>query len=109
LATRLLVMRFGLRSPLMSATAPPDEQDQKPAVRVSSRGPVIGMSENPHTSRTPDFLKKEACRHAIAFPAGCAAPPPVEIASYLIGRSLPKKATDEVQTSGTAQSTAPQQ
>jgi hypothetical protein len=30
LATRLLVMRFGLRSPLMAATAPPDQQDQNP-------------------------------------------------------------------------------
>ena len=30
LATRLLVMRFGLRSPLMAATAPPDPRDQSP-------------------------------------------------------------------------------
>ena len=46
---------------------------------------------------------------AIAFLAGCAAPPPVKIASHLIRRSLLKKAKDEAQSSKAAQSTAPQQ
>ena len=46
---------------------------------------------------------------AIAFLAGCAAPPPVKIASHLIGRGLLKKTKDEAQTSDTARSTAPQQ
>jgi len=54
-------------------------------------------------------MKKAACMLAIAFLAGCAAPPPVKIASHLIGRGLLKKTKDEAQTSKTAQSTAPQQ
>ena len=54
-------------------------------------------------------MKKAACMLPIAFLAGCAAPPPVKIASHLIGRGLLKKAKDEAQTSDTAQSTAPQQ
>jgi hypothetical protein len=54
-------------------------------------------------------MKKAACILAIAFLTGCAAPPPVKIASHLIGRSLLKKAKDETQTSDTAQTTAPQQ
>ena len=54
-------------------------------------------------------MKKAACILAIAFLAGCAAPPPVKIASHLIGRGLLKKAKDETQTSDTAQTTAPQQ
>jgi uncharacterized lipoprotein YajG len=54
-------------------------------------------------------MKKAACMLATAFLAGCAAPPPVKIASPLIGRGLLKKAKDEAQTSDTAQSTAPPQ
>ena len=46
---------------------------------------------------------------AAAFPNDCAAPPPVKIASPLIGRGLLKKTKDEAQTSDTARSTAPQQ
>ncbi|MDA1203610.1 MAG: hypothetical protein O3A75_04765 [Verrucomicrobia bacterium] len=46
---------------------------------------------------------------AIAFLAGCAAPPPVKIASHLIRCGLLKKAKDEDRTSETAQRTAPQQ
>jgi hypothetical protein len=49
-------------------------------------------------------MKKAAC-----ILAGCAAPPPVKIASHLIGRGRLKKAKDETQTADTAQSMAPQQ
>lgn len=54
-------------------------------------------------------MKKAAYILAIAFLTSCAAPPPVKIASHLIGRGLLKKAKDKTQTSDTAQSTAPQQ
>jgi hypothetical protein len=54
-------------------------------------------------------MKKAACMLAIAFLAGCAAPPPVKIASHLMSRGLLKKGKDKTQTSDTARSTAPQQ
>ena len=70
---------------------------------------MVCISENTSVTRTTYFIKKAACMLAIAFLVGCAAPPPVKIASHLIGRGLLKKTKDEAQTSDTAQSTAPQQ
>ena len=70
---------------------------------------MICIGENARATRTTPFMKKAACILAIAFLTGCAAPPPVKIASHLIGRSLLKKAKDETQTSDAAQSTPLQQ
>lgn len=53
-------------------------------------------------------MKKTAFILAVALLTGCAAPPPVKIASHLIGRGLLKKAGDETRASDTTQ-TAPQQ
>jgi len=55
---------------------------------------VICISENTSVTRTTYFMKKAACMLATAFPTGCAAPPPVKIASHLIGRGLLKKTKD---------------
>lgn len=55
-----------------------------------------------------DPMKPIALILAIAFLTGCAAPPPVKIASKLLGRSLLKNAKNETQTSDTVQSADPQ-
>jgi uncharacterized lipoprotein YajG len=66
---------------------------------------VLCISENTRTTRTPDFTKKAACILAIAFLAGCAAPPPVKIASKLLGRTVLKEATNDTQDSDAAPET----
>jgi len=53
-------------------------------------------------------MRKIAFIFMISVLAGCAAPPPVKIASHLIGRRLLKNAGNEAQTPDTAPS-APQQ
>ena len=58
--------------------------------------------------RATQLMKKTAFILAVALLTGCAAPPPVKIASKLIGRGLLKNAKNETQTPDTAQSTAPQ-
>jgi hypothetical protein len=46
-------------------------------------------------------MKKVVFIIAIAFLAGCAAPPPVKIASKLLGRGVVKEAKNELQDSDT--------
>jgi hypothetical protein len=53
-------------------------------------------------------MKKTAFILAIAFLTGCAAPPPVKIASKLLGKNLLKQATDGGQDSDGTDTTAPQ-
>lgn len=54
------------------------------------------------------LMKKAVFILAVSFLTGCAAPPPVKIASHLIGHGLLKKAKDDTQTPDDAQ-TAPQE
>jgi hypothetical protein len=53
-------------------------------------------------------MKKAAFILAIAFLTGCAAPPPVKIASKLLGKSLLKQGNDGGQASDGTETTAPQ-
>lgn len=53
-------------------------------------------------------MKKAAFFLAIAFLAGCAAPPPVKIASKLLGRTVLKEATNGTPGPDAAPTTAPE-
>ncbi|MBJ7259504.1 MAG: hypothetical protein JHD33_08185 [Chthoniobacterales bacterium] len=53
-------------------------------------------------------MKKAAVILSIAFLTGCAAPPPVKIASKLLGRTLLKQSKGDTQNSETNSTTAPQ-
>ena len=48
-------------------------------------------------------MKHAALLLAIAFVTGCAAPPPVKIASKLLGRNVVKEARNELTGSGDTQ------
>jgi|GEM_PF-2372934 uncharacterized lipoprotein YajG len=61
----------------------------------------------PHHPRQPN-MKKIAFILAIALLTGCAAPPPVKIASKLLGRTLLKQTKDDTQNSDTTSIIAPQ-
>ena len=69
---------------------------------------ISRFPEEIRLTRAAQLMKKTVFVLAVAFVTGCAAPPPVKIASHLIGRGLLKKANDEVQTSDTTP-TVPQQ
>jgi hypothetical protein len=53
-------------------------------------------------------MKKTVFVLSIAFLTSCAAPPPVKIASKLLGRTLLKEAKGDTQNSDTNSTTAPQ-
>lgn len=95
---------------LVAARALPHDQRNVLVVLFSKLGACLNQvsSPKPRISPPPPFMKKAAFILAIAFLTGCAAPPPVKIASKLLGKSLLKQGNDDGQASDGTETTAPQ-